>query len=134
MSFLKKFFKGKSMPVPEPVGKWVENVQHFNYGGGMMGNVPTGSWHWEGPEPANGVRPQNPGEMPEAIERRKMKAAQNKANKERSNAEYKLAVKQAEEGAEEARACKNAIAAVKAKRSNAATRRRSRKARKTRKN
>ena len=134
MSFLKKMFKGKPVPVPEPVGKWVENVQHFNYGGGMMGTVPIGTWHWEGPEPANGVRPPNPGETPEAIERRKMKAAQNAANKERSNVEYKLAVKQAEEAAEEAKACKNAIAAVKAKRSKVATRRRSRKARKTRKN
>jgi hypothetical protein len=134
MSFLKKLFKGKPKPVPEPVGKWIENVQHFNYGGGMMGNVPTGTWHWEGPEPANGVRPQNPGETPEAIERRKMKAAQNAANKERSNAAYKRAIKQVEEAAEENKACKNAIAAVKAKRSNVATRRRSRKARKTRKN
>jgi hypothetical protein len=50
------------------------------------------------------------------------------------NARIKQAAKNAEEKAEEDKACQNAIAAVKAKRSKVATRRRSRKARKTRKN
>jgi hypothetical protein len=141
MSFLKKMFKGKPVPVPvpEPQGKWVENVQHFNYGGGMMGTVPIGTWHWEGPEPANGVRPPNPGTTPEFLAAKEA----NRLRKIESNAAYAKSQedrrKARDEKDEEERVCKKAcdkaIADLRASRANAipAARTRKRSTRKQRK-
>jgi len=53
-------------PAPAPaVGKWVENVRYHDYGAGMQGETYLGTYHWEGPEPLNGIRPVNPAETPE---------------------------------------------------------------------
>jgi len=51
---------------PEP-GKWVENVRYYDYGMGQQGATSLGTYHWEGPEPKDGVYPQNPAETPEGI-------------------------------------------------------------------
>jgi hypothetical protein len=39
----------------------------YDYGMGMQGKTFLGTYHWEGPEPKDGVYPQNPAETPEGI-------------------------------------------------------------------
>jgi len=51
---------------PEP-GKWVKDIRYNDYGMGMQGTTFLGTYHWEGPEPKDGVYPQNPAETPEGI-------------------------------------------------------------------
>ena len=125
MAFLKKLFSR-----PPQAGKWVRNKDYIN----RVGLVDLDTYHWEGPLPEIG---QNPGETPEALAKRKANNNKRKANNEaamlRMNARIKQAAKNAEEKAEEDKACQNAINAVRAKRSNA-TKRNRRGSRKTRKN
>lgn len=116
----------------KPPGQWVPEIEYGNYGR----TYETGKYVWEGPEPKGG-RPPNPSETPEAIAKRKANNNKRKANNEaamlRMNARIKQAAKNAEEKAEEDKACQNAINTVRAKRSNA-TKRNRRGSRKTRKN
>jgi len=113
-------------------GKWVPEEEYSNYGHLYK----TGKYVWEGPEPKGG-RPPNPANTPEALAKRQANNIKKKANNEaaglRMNARIKQATKNQEEKAEEDKACQNAIAAVRAKRSNA-TKRNRRGSRKTRKN
>ena len=116
----------------QPLGKWVPKMEYGNYGR----LTTTGDYEWQGPEPKNG-RPPKPSNTPEAIAKRQANNNKRKANNEaamlRMNARIKQAAKNQEEKAEEDKACQNAIAAVRAKRSNA-TKRNRRGSRKTRKN
>ena len=114
-------------------GQWVPKMEYGNYGR----LTTTGDYEWQGPEPKNG-RPPKPSETPEGIAKRQANNITKKANNEaarlRMNARIKQAAKNEEEKAEEDKACKNAINAVRARRSNSVTKRNRRGSRKTRKN
>lgn len=114
-------------------GQWVPKMEYGNYGR----LTTTGDYEWQGPEPKNG-RPPKPSETPEALAKRQANNNKRKANNDvarlRMNARIKQAAKNEEEKAEEDKACKNAINAVRARRSNSVTKRNRRGLRKTRKN
>ena len=141
MSFFKKMFKGKPVPVPEPQGKWVEDTEEYypNYYGAGMQTRRLGTFSWIGPDPANGVRPPNPGTTPEFLAAKEA----NRLRKIESNAAYAKSQedrrKARDEKDEEERVCKKAcdkaIADLRASRSsaNAAARTRKRSTRKQRK-
>lgn len=77
---------GFKKPAPGPeVGKWVENVQYYDYGMGQQGETSLGTYHWKGPEPLNGKRPVNPAETPEGKARLEEIKAAAAAEKKRNN-------------------------------------------------
>jgi hypothetical protein len=117
------WFRSKK-PVAPVVGKWVEDVDERNYGYGQIGRSFLGTYHWEGPEPANG-RSQNPAETPEGIARlekiRNNKQAMNAEEKSRVERETKARLERAEELRVCKEACDAAVAELKAKRASLAS-------------
>ena len=128
------FLKKKVEP-----GKWVQNTKEVNTDGYGRQTLSLDTFSWVGPEPANGVRPPNPGTTPEAL----AKKEKNRLARIESNAFYAKSQearrKAQEEKAEEERvcqeACDKAIADLRASRANAgaAPRTRKRNTRKQRK-
>jgi hypothetical protein len=130
---------GSKKPVAPVAGKWVEDVHETNYGMGQIARNYLGTYHWEGPEPANG-RPQNPAETPEGMARlqkiRNNKQAANAAEKSRWEREAKARADKAEESRVCKEACDAAVAELKARRASGASggRRKTRKNRKRKQN
>ena len=63
------FLKKKVEP-----GKWVQNTREVNTDGYGRQTLSLDTFSWVGPEPANGVRPPNPGTTPEALAKKVVSA------------------------------------------------------------
>jgi hypothetical protein len=100
------FLKKKSAAPAE--GKWVQNTREVNTDGYGRQTLSLDTFSWVGPEPANGVRPPNPGTTPEAL----AKKEKNRLARIESNAFYAKSQearrKAQEEKAEEQRVCQEA--------------------------